>query len=194
MSRVWKILILVWVSQGTFAVEPDAAATATLKLMVDAHREVLETVQSSQSPVEVYESPRDRSYRCAVEAANRFEVDVLLLMAIKGVESGSAMTGRIELINRNDDGSVASVDRGPMQVNSQWLPKLRKLGVVLSEEDLYDWCVSFNVGAWLLSDLIDRHGVAEGVARYHSPTGWRGARYVRAVLKKLERMAVRVNG
>ncbi len=143
----------------------------------------------SDATTSVPESPQDRSIRCAVESATAFKVDVLLLWAIKRVESGSAMTGRIELINRNEDGTVASIDRGPMQVNSQWIPRLRDLGVTLKDEDLYDWCVSFHVGAWLLSDAINRHGLAEGVARYHSPTGWRGARYVRAVLKNLEQMS-----
>ena len=169
--RLWLLVVMVFLVGST-------------------HAESFATVPSMNLP----ESPRERTIRCAVESAATFQVDVLLLWAIKRVESGSAMTGRIELINRNDDGTVASIDRGPMQVNSQWLPRLRNLGVTLKDEDMYDWCVSFHVGAWLLSDAIKRHGLAEGVARYHSPTGWRGARYVRLVLKNLEQMSANKNG
>ena len=127
---------------------------------------------------------KERAIACAAEAADRHSVDVLLLWAIKRNESGAAACGKVELVNT--DGSV---DRGPMQVNSQWLPRLQAKGVNIQPDDLYDWCVSFEVGAWILADSIKRNGLAEGVARYHSPTAWRGARYVRGVLSQLDVMA-----
>lgn len=125
---------------------------------------------------------------CAARAAATFEVDVTLLWAIKRVESGAALTGRVELVNK--DGSI---DRGPMQINSQWVPRLEALGVDMAGgERLHDWCTNFHVGAWLLRQSIDRHGLAEGVARYHSPTAWRGADYVRKVLDQFEAMEQRM--
>ena len=127
---------------------------------------------------------KERAITCAAEAADRHSVDVLLLWAIKRNESGASACGKVELVN--EDGSI---DRGPMQVNSQWLPRLQAKGINIKPDDLYDWCVSFEVGAWILADSIKRNGLAEGVARYHSPTAWRGARYVRGVLSQLDAMS-----
>jgi len=128
----------------------------------------------------------EEAFACAGRAAATFEVDVLLLWAIKRVESGRALTGRIELVNK--DGST---DRGPMQINSQWIPRIEAMGIPMHDgERLHDWCTNFTIGAWLLSHSIQQYGLAEGVARYHSPTAWRGAAYVRRVLDQFDAMAI----
>ena len=54
-----------------------------------------------------------------------------------------------------------------MQVNSRWLKELAKYGI--TREDLFDSCVSRNIGAWILSDLIHRMGDTwEAIGAYNA--------------------------
>jgi len=54
-----------------------------------------------------------------------------------------------------------------MQINSSWLPKLRKYGIGVNE--LFDPCTSIQVGAWILAQNIQRLGHSwEAVGAYNS--------------------------
>lgn len=108
-----------------------------------------------------------RLQACIVAAANYRHQDPLLLKAISYQESGF----RLDAVNHNRDknGKIKSTDHGPFQINSQWLPKLKKHGI--TEAQLYDPCVSAHVAAWLLSDAIKRYGSTwRAVGAYNSPT------------------------
>lgn len=86
---------------------------------------------------------------CFRAASIRYDISQRLLEAIAQVES----SGNPMAINKNGDGSE---DIGLMQINSSWLSKLRSYGIERS--DLFDPCVSINVGAWIMADNIFRHG------------------------------------
>jgi soluble lytic murein transglycosylase-like protein len=100
---------------------------------------------------------------CIVAAAHYRHIDPALLKAIAIQESGL----NLRAVNRNN--ANGSVDHGPFQINSGWLPKLKKHGITVAQ--LYDPCISAYVAAWILADSINRHGATwRAVGAYNSPT------------------------
>ena len=89
---------------------------------------------------------------CFEAAAHAYKVDARLLRAIARTES--SMTA--DAVNRAHSARTKSVDIGLMQINSQWLPTLAKFGI--TEASLYSPCTNVSVGAWILKNLIVRHG------------------------------------
>lgn len=116
---------------------------------------------------------------CFDEAAARYRVPTSLLMAISRVES----SGNPQAINRNPDGSY---DIGHMQINSRWLPLLKRYGI--DERSLFDACTNTYVGAWILAQNIHRLGYnwnAIGAYNVRSPSKRMAyARKVAAILKR----------
>ena len=82
----------------------------------------------------------------------RFGIDPLLLRAIATVESGL----RPEAMNTEHQARTGTQDHGLMQINSGWLPTLQRYGI--DAQALRQPCTSIEVGAWILADLIKRHG------------------------------------
>ena len=83
-------------------------------------------------------------------------------------------------------------DIGLMQINTSLLPKLASFGI--REQDLLDPCTNIEVGAWVLSDAIRRHGDTwQAVGAYNAAcTQLRGkactearSRYAWAVYKRM---------
>lgn len=89
---------------------------------------------------------------CFAHHAARFGLEPELLRAIALVESG----GRAHALNGSHVGRTGTRDLGLMQINSAWLPTLRLHGI--QERDLLEPCTSIEVGAWVLADLVARHG------------------------------------
>jgi soluble lytic murein transglycosylase-like protein len=116
----------------------------------------------SVCPMAVW-ADQQRIERCILSAAQYRHQDPKLLKAIALQESGmnpSLVSGR----NKN-----GTVDIGLFQINSSWLPKLKKQGI--TERQLYDGCVSAYVAAWILAHEIDTHGLTwRAVGAYNSPT------------------------
>lgn len=111
---------------------------------------------------------------CIVQAANYRGIQPQLLKAIAIQESKL----NLKAVNRSN--SNGSVDHGPFQINSWWLPELRKRGI--TEAQLYDPCVSAYVAAWILKQEIIRHGPTwRAVGAYNSPTEANRQRYARYV-------------
>ena len=84
---------------------------------------------------------------------------------------------------RNSDGSV---DLGPMQVNSWWVPRIARL-MNRSETQVRSWlrddaCFNVDAARWIfLSALPDAKDLWRAVGIHHSPTRWRQMRYARSI-------------
>ncbi|EIK1335898.1 lytic transglycosylase domain-containing protein [Salmonella enterica] len=102
---------------------------------------------------------------CFAQAAERFQIDHRLLMAIAEVESG--MNPKAIGFNKRK-GKVVSEDVGLMQINSSWFPTLKAMGI--SRKDLLENpCQNIYVGAWILAKNISSNGVNwESVGAYNA--------------------------
>lgn len=88
--------------------------------------------------------------QCWTQAGTHYGVDPALLKAIAWKES----RGRSDAVGPVlSDGNRAV---GLMQINTIHLPALKKFG--LTRQDLFNPCVSQHVGAWVLSDCVQRFG------------------------------------
>lgn len=98
---------------------------------------------------------------CWDNAAKVYGVDPWLLMAIAKVES--SFNHNAINVNKNQ-----STDIGMMQINTIWLPTLRKFGI--SKQDLLNPCTSIFVGAWIMAQNIRNFGYnQDGIGAYNSP-------------------------
>ena len=114
---------------------------------------------------------------CWDNASQRYGVNMHLLYAIAKTESGL----NPRAINRNTDGSY---DIGLMQINSRWLPVLRKYDI--SEEQLFDACTSINVGAWILAQNMRRLGNTwNAVGAYNAQSSDKRLRYAMKVYRNI---------
>lgn len=88
---------------------------------------------------------------CFDKASHEMQVNKKLLVAIAYVESGL----RHNALNRNSNGTY---DIGIMQVNSSNIPKLKRVGIIEKEEDLWDICKNIRAGAYILKECIADYG------------------------------------
>lgn len=114
---------------------------------------------------------------CWQEVAQWYGVNVHLLYAIAKTESNLNPLAR----NQNKNGSY---DIGLMQINSSWLPTLRKYG--LDESQLKDPCVNLQVGAWILSQNMQRMGATwEAVGAYNAKNPQLRIKYAQKVYQNI---------
>lgn len=115
----------------------------------------------------------DVPLHCINEAAIEFNISAKLIITILNVERGKNGQA-IKNTNR-------SYDLGPMQVNTRWLPRLKKYGV--SREDLqFNPCLNVKVGAWILSkELANETEFTKAVGNYNSHTPKFNSSYVQKV-------------
>ena len=64
--------------------------------------------------------------------------------------------------------SNGSTDRGICQVNSCWIKKLCKLGIISCSDDLYNSILGIDAGMWVLSDAINQFGNTEKAYAYYN--------------------------
>jgi len=119
------------------------------------------------------------SWACWEQASARYGVPAELLYAIAKVESGlnPAAIGD----NRKNGGVGTGYGVGLMQIDSSWLPRLkREFGI--TREHLFEPCLNLHVGAWILADNIARMGYNwDAVGAYNAKTSWKRVRYARKV-------------
>lgn len=117
---------------------------------------------------------------CFHAAATRYNIPVVLLQAIAEQESA----GRANAWHRNADGSE---DMGLMQINSRWLPVLRRYGI--EKQDLWSPCTNVMVGAWILAQNFARMGYhAQALGAYNARTPSKQQAYARQVLQRVARL------
>jgi soluble lytic murein transglycosylase-like protein len=114
---------------------------------------------------------------CWEEAAQQYQVHPYLLYAIAKTESGLNPAA----INRNKNGTY---DIGLMQINSRWLPTLRRYGV--DEKQLFEPCTNIRVGAWILAQNMRRMGNTwDAIGAYNSSKPALQLKYVLRVYRNI---------
>lgn len=125
---------------------------------------------SGQAQARPAVKPRPEIAHCLKAAAQRYGVNPTLLKAIAWVESGFN-PGALNL--GNADGTR---DIGLMQINSRWLPTLRRWAI--TEQAISDPCVNAQVGAWILAENFARMGVNwEAVGAYNAASAHKRRAY-----------------
>lgn len=125
-----------------------------------------------------------RADACWQEAAARYGVNASLLYAIARTESG------LDPLARGRANANGSYDIGLMQINSGWLPALRRHGI--EERQLYDACTSIHVGAWILAQNMRRLGNSwDAVGAYNAADPKKRLAYALKVYRNLPREAAR---
>lgn len=78
-------------------------------------------------------------------------------------------------------GTTRNYDLGLMQINSEWLPRFG-----ISAEDAIDPVMNVTLGALILLDCVERHGMWGGIACYHagSPKRAHGQSYAEKVVSR----------
>ncbi len=111
---------------------------------------------------------------CINQAAVTYYVPAKVIISVIATEGGD-----VGVAHPNKNGTY---DYGPMQVNSSWLPKIRKYGYT-QELLQYDPCVNVMAGTWILSTkIVQSTDFWRGVANYHSFTPTLNARYKMKVI------------
>lgn len=118
---------------------------------------------------------------CVQYSAQKYSIPPAVIGAIILTENGRP--GRISR-NRN-----RTVDIGPMQINSTWLHRLRRLGIGYAELK-NNSCLNVDVGTWILAKNIrDRNGdLWKAIGDYHSRRPIEAWRYQRRVWYFLSRL------
>lgn len=99
--------------------------------------------------------PSPEVKRCLQAAAAKYGIDFHLLKAIARVESSFNPRAVRRPFTAGGNGTT---DYGLMQINSTWLPTLKRWGI--TQEDLFDPCVSADVGAWVLRSNFNSLGTS----------------------------------
>ncbi len=133
------------------------------------------TVSAQAAPTE---SERFAIRDCIEQAAERYRLSPVLLLAIAQQESGL----NPRAINRNSNGST---DMGVMQINNLWLPTLQRHGI--QARDLWEPCTNIMVGAWILRNNFQRWGeTLTGLGAYNASNQDKRLKYAVHVLKRVQ--------
>jgi len=129
---------------------------------------------------------------CINQAAVAYFVPAKIILSVLETEGGKP-----GLAKPNKNGTV---DYGPMQINSIWLPKIEPYGYTRAQIQ-YDPCVNVMVGTWILSSKIastieDKKNADywRGVAGYHSFSPKLNARYQHKVLGNYRQLSRALSG
>ena len=106
---------------------------------------------------------------CINQAAIQYQVPATLIISVLKIEGGQVGDA---ILNLN-----GTLDYGPMQINSIWLPEISKYGYS-AQLIQYDPCANVAVGAWILSqEIASGSDLWQGVGNYHSHTFSENMRY-----------------
>ena len=123
---------------------------------------------------------------CLYLASQTFELPPQILPTILAVEGGKVGT-----VSKNTN---ATVDLGPMQVNSIWLEEMSKTLAMppqaVRHRLTHDACFNVFVAAYILRGEIDAAGGKfwDGVGHYHSRTPAIKARYLKKITRTWARL------
>jgi hypothetical protein len=122
---------------------------------------------------------------CINQAAIEYHVPAPLIVSVLKTEGG-----RVGQLHQNPN---QTVDYGPMQINSSWLPLLKNHGFTPVQVE-YDPCVNVQIGTWILAQTIaDCEDVWKGVGDYHSHTRLLNFEYQYKVFNAYSKLIKTVN-
>lgn len=122
----------------------------------------------------------DVPLHCINEAAVIYHVPAKLIIAVLYNEQG-----KVGKVSTNNNGSY---DIGPMQINSTWIPFLKKHGIT-RDDILYNACQNVRVGAWILGKSIaNARNMLVGIGDYNSHTYQYNKIYYQRALKNYEKI------
>ena len=127
---------------------------------------------------------------CIVRSSVYFDIDPLLLMAIRLQEAGKI--GQYST-NKNN-----TYDVGPMQINvNVWYKKINEKFSISKEELMFDACANVYTGAWILynelSKLKKSDDIWKAVGNYHSRTPKHHNNYVMKVKERYNKLLKNLN-
>lgn len=100
---------------------------------------------------------------CYREAANKYGVPVVLVVAI--VKQESRNNPNAINVNKGNLGT----DYGLMQINSRHIPELLRLGIIRGKDDLFKPCLNVQIGTWILAKHLASCGYTwECVGSYNA--------------------------
>ncbi len=115
--------------------------------------------------------------KCFSVASQQYKIPTQLLKAIAKTET--KLDPLAIHVNSNH-----SYDVGIMQINSTWLPKLKRVGI--SEAELLDGCKNIQIGAWILAQNIKQYGFTrKAIGAYNTTTPELQEKYVQLVMRNL---------
>ncbi len=115
--------------------------------------------------------------KCFNVASKQYKIPTQLLKAIAKTET--KLDPLAIHINSNH-----SYDVGIMQINSTWLPKLKRVGI--SEAELLDGCKNIQIGAWILAQNIKQYGFTrKAIGAYNATTPELQEKYTQLVMRNL---------
>lgn len=166
------IISAVAVGECLAAIDPDPDAT------YPAVRATASTAKAQRRRAMPEDDANIRE--CVAKAADVFRVEQSALYLILDVEGGTLG----ETSAPNTDGTV---DIGPMQVNTWWVPKLEARGITRDALQ-NNLCINIMAGAWIYAqERRQSKTVAEAIARYHSPSPQHQRVYLGQIEKAIDR-------
>ena len=166
----------VRVARSLFGVLAFGAALA-------AHPAGAAATKTGLAAASVHPGVAQRVVDCITAAASRHDLPAGIILAILRTEGGT--------LGETSQNSNGTVDIGPMQINSRWLPQLAKRLRVSESAALRrvrdEFCANIDAGAWILRQAIDLAGgdFWKGVGFYHSQTPQLGHAYVKRVVGRM---------
>jgi hypothetical protein len=127
---------------------------------------------------------------CIESAAEAYRLPPAVIVILLSVEGGS-----LGHVSQNSNGTV---DIGPMQVNTIWVPVVAKHWGASNSEAYTalrdNFCANVEAGTWILRRSMDeaRGDFWEGVGFYHSHDPGYKADYLRKVLRLTLRLKAQV--
>ncbi len=127
----------------------------------------------------------DAPIHCINEAAVEYNIPAKLIISVLQTENGKAGE-----ISKNKNGSY---DIGPAQINSTWLPFLKKHGVT-KEQVQFNPCINVKIGAWILAQSIaEENDLVIGVGNYNSHTKKFNQSYSKSVRINFTKIQILLN-
>lgn len=117
---------------------------------------------------------------CSWESvARKWNVNPYVLYSIAKTES-NLNPNAVNKANKN-----GSEDVGMMQINSWWFPRLKeRYGI--TRQDLFNACTSLEVGAYVLSQNMERHGNSwKAIGAYNAVTPSKQIKYAEKIYRNL---------